>query len=323
MSEPPAQPISAPAPARSEPLWLVHLVRAANPIEPLRRFLDSYRLQPAGVEHRLVLLFKGFRDPAAADAHRDLAGELSFEEIHVSDEGFDLSAYRQAADTLAGGRYCFLNSNSRILAPGWLGHLDRALSLPGTGLVGASGSWASMLSYALFHVGLPSAYGRVYPDRAATLAAFQQLERQRTGSTASVSAPRRWLATALALAASLKGFERFPSQHVRTNAFVIDHDTLMRTTNPALRSKADSHRLESGRDGLTRQVQRLGLGTVVVDRRGRAHAPPDWPASETFWQGAQRGLLVGDNQTADYDSADAARRLLLARYAWGERAAPL
>jgi hypothetical protein len=321
MSARPAQPISTPA--RSEPLWLVHLVRATNPIEPLRRFLDSYRLQPAGVEHRLVLLFKGFQDPAAADAHRELAGKLSYEEIHVSDEGFDLSAYRQAAETLAGGRYCFLNSHSRILAPGWLGHLDRALSIPSTGLVGASGSWASMLSYALFHVGLPSVYGRVYPDRASTLEAFQQLDRQRTGSIASVSRPRRWLSTALALGAAFRGFERFPARHVRTNAFVIDHDTLMSTANPALRSKVHSHRLESGREGLTRQVQRLGLDAVVVDRRGHVYAPADWPASETFWQGAQRGLLVGDNQTADYDSADAALRLLLARYAWGHQAAPL
>lgn len=321
MSAPPSQSVSVRG--RSEPLWLVHLVRAANPIDPLGRFLDSYRLQPAGVEHRLVLLFKGFQNPAAAAAHRDLAGELSFEELHVSDEGFDLGAYRQTAETLAGGRYCFVNSYSRILAPGWLGHLDSALSRPDTGLAGASGSWASMLSYALFHVGLPSIYGRVYPDRATTLEAFQQLESQRTGSVASVGPLRRRVHTGLALAAAFKGFERFPARHVRTNAFVIDHDTLTSTPNPALRSKVHSHRLESGRDSLTCQVQRLGLDAAVVDRLGRVYAPEDWPASETFWQGAQRGLLVGDNQTADYDNAGAAQRLLLSRYAWGDRAAPL
>jgi hypothetical protein len=308
---------------RGGPLWLVHLVREANGIEPLRRFLDSYREQPAGVEHRLVLLFKGFQDPAAVRPHRRLADELAFEEIHVSDEGFDLTAYLQAAETLSDGRYCFVNSHSRILCPGWLDYLDRALSMPGTGLAGASGSWASLLSYALFHVGLPSVYGRVYPDRAATMEGFQQLDRQRMGSPAPLTPPRRWLHTAFALAATSRGFERFPAHHVRTNAFVIDHDTLMSTVHPAVRRKVHGHRLESGRHSLTRQVQRLGLGAVVVDRLGRAYTPEDWPASETFWQGNQRGLLVADNQTADYDSADAARRLLLARYAWGDRAAPL
>ncbi len=313
----------AAAPERGGTLWLVHLVREANGIEPLRRFLDSYREQPAGVEHRLVLLFKGFQDSAAARPHRLLAEELSFEEIHVSDAGFDLTAYLQAAQMLSDGRYCFVNSHSRILCPGWLGYLDRALSMPGTGLAGASGSWASLLSYALFHVGLPSIYGRVYPDRATTLEGFQQLDRQRTGAPAPLTPPRRWLHTALALAVTFRGFERFPAHHVRTNAFVIDHDTLMSMARPALRRKVHGHRLESGRHGLTRQVQRLGLGAVVVDRLGRAYVPEDWPASETFWQGAQRGLLVADNQTADYDSADAARRLLLSRYAWGDRAAPL
>src|SRR5665213_1673531 len=49
--EPPAG-VSAPC--------VVHLVRAANGIEPFRAFLESYVRHPAGLQHELVLLFKGF-----------------------------------------------------------------------------------------------------------------------------------------------------------------------------------------------------------------------------------------------------------------------
>ena len=40
---------------------LVHLVWAPLGPEALARFLDSYRHHPAGVEHRLLMVFNGFR----------------------------------------------------------------------------------------------------------------------------------------------------------------------------------------------------------------------------------------------------------------------
>ena len=41
-------------------LCLVHLARACNGIEPFRRFLDSYRDNPGGIDHDLLVVFKGF-----------------------------------------------------------------------------------------------------------------------------------------------------------------------------------------------------------------------------------------------------------------------
>lgn len=300
---------------------VVQLVWGPLGPEPLREFLTSYHRHPAGVPHDLVVLFNGV-EPSASDG---LLRELEHTDhrlISLERPVLDLTAYRQAAAMLSGSRYLFLNSHSRILADDWLAHMDRALDEPRVGIAAASGSWASMLSYALFQLGLPSAYGDVFGDRTATRRQFEQLHLERTGEAPSPDRIRQWLGTILSLAPMLSGFVRFPAHHLRTNAFAIDHDLFMRVSRSVARRKVQTHRLESGRNGFTRQVERQGLRAVVIDRAGRLYEHCDWPASETFWQGEQRGLLIADNQTDYYAQGDPQRRLLLARYAWGTRAAP-
>ena len=299
-------------------LCVVHLVRASNGLDPVREFLRSYRRHDAGSDHRLVFALKGFADEGSAGEHVALAGDLDPTPIHVLDRGFDLDAYAAVAQRLPCSRYCFLNSFSRVLADGWLAALDAAHA-GGTGLVGASGSWASMLSYSLFHLGLPSAYRRPFGPRAEAIRGFEALAAERTGVTPSGGLRHR-LGQARALLDMSIGFPSFPAAHVRTNAFLIARDVLGRLALAPGRRKVDAHRLESGRRSITAQVRGLGLRALVVDRGGRVYEPDDWPESETFWHGDQAGLLVADGQTDDYEHADASRRRLLSAFAWGERA---
>lgn len=126
-------------------LCVVHLARAQNGVEPFQRFLASYGANPAGIDHDLLVVLKGFERAADADAHRALLAPFPHATLSVSDEGFDITAYYAAVAHVA-GRYrafCFLNSYSEILAPGWLEMLHRNLGAPGVGLVGATGSWNS------------------------------------------------------------------------------------------------------------------------------------------------------------------------------------
>ena len=84
----------------------------------------------------------------------------------------------------------------------------------------------------------------------------------------------------------------------------------------------DAYRLENGRHNLTRQVQAMGLRTLVVARDGSRYDPEQWPLSRTLWQGDQEGLLVADNQTRSYAVGGLERRRLLSGFAWGPRADP-
>jgi len=122
---------------------VVHLVWAPLGAEPLRRFAASYRAHPAGLDHRLVLLFKGFGDDGPTAAHREAAAALDHAPMTYDRPTFDLPAYAAAAADLDAAHVCFLNSESVLVADGWLAALHDALRDPAVGAVGATGSYES------------------------------------------------------------------------------------------------------------------------------------------------------------------------------------
>jgi hypothetical protein len=308
---------------------VIHLVREANGVEPFRQFLASYARHPAGTEHELILLFKGFASPAATEEYVDLARESAARCIHVDDRGFDLNAYLEAARRLAPGVLCFINSYSRILHDGWLSTLHDAMNAPDVGMAGATGSWGSLRSYVRFDLGLRGPYATAFPDRAWARRRFREHTRQGTEgddrtphSHSRRSGIARRVRTAGALVDRCIGFGAFPAVHVRSNCFLIDRDRFLSLQTGRIDRKIHAYRLESGAHSITTQVRAQGLRTVLAGADGRIYEPDDWPASETFWQGDQRNLLVADNQTDDYERGSPDWRTVLSRYAWGAAAAP-
>jgi hypothetical protein len=303
-------------------LGVLHLVRKANGPEPLNRFLESYRACPAGCRHELVLVLKGFESQAEVEPYVALAADLDYRSISVADDGYDIGAYLAAVERLQFEAYCFLNSFSRVLVPGWLQHLTEPLTSAGVGIVGSSSSWGSIGSYARFMVGLGGPYGSVFSDRQDTNRAMARQEAARDPFAVKVSRLKRYSRSARALADQSHGFPRFPNPHIRTTGFMIRHDVLKTIRVASPKRKVDTYRLESGRAGITAQVRRLDLRTVVVGRDGAAHEPASWPESFTFWAGGQQNLLIADKQTDAYEYADRALRVILAGYAWGHGAPP-
>ncbi len=122
---------------------LFYLARGADAdhLASIRRFIQAYRSRPAGVDHELVVIFKGFASEGALDEARAEMAGIAFKEVHTGDETFDLGAYADAILRVNCERAAFLNTGSEPIASGWLGKLNAALGLPGMGLVGASGSF--------------------------------------------------------------------------------------------------------------------------------------------------------------------------------------
>ena len=112
-----------------------------------------------------------------------------------------------------------------------------------------------------------------------------------------------------------RGIPVFPNPHLRTNAFAARREQLMRVEWPALTSKLDALRFESGPQSLTRQLQRFGRA-VVAGRDGRAYDVDAWRESNTFRSGSEINLLVSDNRTREYLAASQAQREDLERRAW-------
>jgi hypothetical protein len=288
--------------------------------QPLASFLGSYRGHPAGAAHRLLVLFNGFRADDDLTPWHALLADVEHDEIRLEHPVLDLAAYREAAGRVTAERYCFLNSFAVVRADGWLEALEHALGAPGVGLVGASGSWGSIRSYNRFMLGLGGRYARVFDDRRETIATLTAVAARHDPSVQDGGhAPLHF---ARELLERSHGFGPFPAPHIRTSAFMLEGEVLRDLTVPELKHKADALRLESGRNSITAQVERRGLTSAVVGRNGCSYSSPEWPASETFWQADQGNLLIADKQTEDYERGDAAARVALSRYAWGEAAAP-
>ena len=113
-------------------------------------------------------------------------------------------------------------------------------------------------------------------------------------------------------------FPYFPNPHVRTNGFMIRHETMMSLHPRVTRTKSQAYRFESGKNGMTRQILRMGLTACVVGRNGVIYEMDDWKDSETFWIAQQANLLISDNQTRRYEVADARGRRVYSWFAWAE-----
>ena len=303
---------------------VVHLVRKANGLGALRGFADALRSHPPGIEHELVLAMKGFHSAEEAKPYLREVADLEPRTLFFSDRGFDLGVYFATAARLRRERYCFLNSNARPLVDGWLAMLNKALNRPGVGQVGATGAGASGHSWFTYSMGLPSAYRGLLPPlpTARELLLEVELEKQGKRRRSFAEMLHGRLKALLQMPEELFDFGAFPTVHLRPNSFMITHAILRELRLFVVLNKMDTYTIESGRESLTRQLEKLGRATLVVDRDGAVHPPERWGLSRTFWQSNQEHLLIADNQTLYYAHGDDARRRLLSRFAWGEHADP-
>lgn len=318
---------------------VVHLVWGPLGVEPLRAFLRSYHEHDAGAEHELVIVFNGVPRADGTPTPRMHRGartkyagvaipqreaflaelsDIPHRLIELERPVQDLPAYAMAAEGLPYERLCFLNSHSAILAPRWLAKLSAGLDQPRAGVVAATGSWASLGSWVLYALMLPSPYRGVLPGRRAAKAQFLTIDAEREDSRSMLDR----LKELPAIPEQLIRFGGFPAPHLRTNGFMIERRLLRDLRMARITRKMDAYALESGRNNITRQVRRHGLRALVVARDGETYACERWPDSGTFWQRQQEGLLIADNQTRFYASGPPPRRRVLAAFAWGERGDP-
>lgn len=303
----------------AEPVVAVYLAWAPLGAGTVQRFAESYRAHAAGVDHRLVVVFNGYEGDRRSrlNSARAAFEGIAHEEVVLAEPILDLAAYRVAAGRLGTSRCCFLNSYSTILGPNWLAHLNRALDLPGAGLVGASGSWASHRSYARYVLRLGGPYAGVFSDRRAALRALVASQQHEAPDRQPRPAVSRHLEAVRTLPEWFRGFGPFPVRHIRTTGFMVAADMLVSILNAPLRTKMDTYRVESGLASLSAQVEAAGLRLFVVGRDARHFGSEEWAESRTFWRADQENLLVADRQTMGFTRSDDAQRRVLSGLAWG------
>lgn len=314
-------------------IGVVYLCRFAEGDRPVRRFLDSYRACPAGLDHDLYVIFKGFTNAEALTVAQALFGGLSIYSIELEDKGYDIGSYFAAARLVANRRLIFFNTFAELLVDGWLKKFDDALSLPGVGLVGATGSWQSpkslylaRLKRALHWVAHPLAYLNYLSGfRADRLGANDTRAHPRTGTAGETIQPdesrisRRFsssLYDLLRFDHYLIDYYPYPNPHIRTTAFMIERDRFLALKVPSFRTKSNVYKFESGWQSLTQQILKQDLRAIVVGRDGRVYEAGDWKSSSTYWIDQQANLMVADNRTRDYSEGSPQIRAQLQACAW-------
>lgn len=268
---------------------VVHLVRNKNGIEPFRNFLASYLRNAAGVEHELLILYKGFNQEADIVPYEELLGVVPHTFIMITDFGFDLRSYFIAAEKCISKHYCFLNSFSVILDKDWLLKLYKHISRPGVGIVGATGSWGSIFP------------GKISSKKNISL--WKKLMRP--------------LALTVLRPYFSMYFDHFPNYHIRTNNFMIARDVFLKINRGVMLTKLHTYRLESGKCSITKQVEQMGLKPIVVGKDGEGYEKHRWDISNTFRRGEQKNLLISDNQSRKYDEEDLNWKQKWESFTWG------
>ena len=289
-------------------ICVVHLVRAQNGIGPLKDFLESYKPNPGGKEHDLIIIFKGFEREGPPQEYRLMLKPFKYKVLKVRDEGFDITAYFAVTRNFEYEYYCFLNSFSVILDAEWLLKMYQHITSEGVGVVGATGSYQSLF--------LGVDQWRSIIQKAIPKSRYPKLRRFWIGRLDWTV--RYWL----------KGwwfrcyFSRFPNYHIRSNAFMVRNEVIKKIVCPKIRNKMDAYKCESGRTSITNQVIKLGKRVLVIGKDGLAYEKEDWWRSNTFRRDNQENLLISDNQTRAYASSELAQKVFLSYSAWGENSSP-
>lgn len=267
---------------------LIYLARGKDTSwESFERFFSSYRSQPAGLEHDLVVVIKGWDDVERLTRFKALCADIVSSFLELPDDGYDWGAYFRAAEALECETLCFLNTHSEILRPDWLRILQDGLRLSETGAVGCTGSWESMLPSLNHMLGyfLLGSY------------TFRNL--------------LRWCA-------DHRHFPCYPNPHLRSNAFLLRRSALLAFAKErgVPQSKVEAYRLESGYAGLTRFLVKQGIPPKLAGADGNYYSMPEWSGSRTFRQTDCGNLLVADNQTRDFAGRPAEEKAIFMASTW-------
>lgn len=210
-------------------IGVLYLARAADGTASFKQFVNSYSACPGGVDHDLWIALKGFPSERAIADYIGSAPAVAFKRIDVPNHGFDIGSYWHAARRLD-GRYqylCFLNTHSELLDRNWLQYMYRRASLEEVGAVGASGSYESL-----------------YP-----------VEIGQTGNAnVSICGTLGAIKRRITLWQQRMSYPPFPNPHLRTNAIMLQWQTMRRVWPRLVYNKQAALRFESGAHSLTNRI---------------------------------------------------------------------
>ncbi len=272
---------------------VVHLIREKNGIEPFKLFLNSYFKNKSGIEHDILFVFKKNALNSDLKIYKNLVKEIPHKFLVIEDKGFDIDTYFLVAKKTDYKYYVFLNSFSIIHSQNWLLKMYTYISKYNIGLVGASGSMQSICP----NINLKEF---LYQKKFFKIKNFF-----------------KYVFLLFLYPFLFYFYGKFPNPHIRTNAFMISRNDFLKIDFGRFLFKFQTWYFESGRNSLTKQVEKNGKKVVIVGDDFKSYEKKQWEKSNTFWNNDQGNLLISDNQSRKYKYANKELRILFKNSAWG------
>jgi glycosyltransferase involved in cell wall biosynthesis len=324
-----------------------YLARLKEGFPAFDAFAQSLRKHPAGLDHDLIIICKGFERRSEFAVVSAIFKGIPHQITTVDDDiGQDIHSYKAAATRFPHTYACFMNTFTELKSDDWLKKLFDALSLPRVGMVGATASFESLNnSYQLIHTVqlLSSARARhdqemqrsfkwilgsaVYPTKPTLKSRYRRCRRfigdilynRPAISELLPDCQREWAKV------SAKGspfhfaaqYPQFPNPHIRSNVFMLRRVEMVSMALTEGDPKLAGCAFESSADGLSARILQRGERLLLVGANGKAYDIPEWMNSGCFRSRDQENLLATDNQTRAFDSFSNAERETHRMLAWG------
>jgi glycosyltransferase involved in cell wall biosynthesis len=327
-----------------------YLARLKEGFSHFAEFAQSIRNHPAGLDHDLIIICKGFTRRSEFAVISGIFKGIPYQITEVDDDiGQDIHSYHAAAARFPHTYACFINTFTQIRSDDWLKKLFDAMSLPRVGMVGATASFESLNnSYELLHTvgwlaNAPTRFDRklyqsFYWVIASSIGATAHRLRSRYRGYRGI---RRFIGDILynrpsiseildrprnewARVSSKDGafhfaaqYPQFPNPHIRSNVFMLRREDIVQMPLVDGDQKLAGCAFESGSDGLSARMLKRGERLMMVGANGQAYDVPEWVNSGCFRSKEQENLLATDNQTRVFESYSELERKIVRTMAWG------
>jgi len=266
-------------------ICVFYLFRKSDEWQKAIDFIDSYRAIASGADHDIKIVLKG------ESSNKKLLGHISklkINYVEIPDVGRDIYSYVLLSKLFNYKFLVFLNSHSKILQEDWLYMLINPFEKSSTGIVGATGSYASHTSIA-----------------------YENLNKSGLGWDLLKKIIIFYILRLL--------FPKFPNPHIRTNAFAIKRDAFLslKFNMTFLKTRLGSYAAESGYKSICNQLSAKKMDSILVGLNYQVSIMDDWRSNNIFWDGGQVKLIISDNQTRKYEKGSNSDRIFFKKIAWG------
>jgi hypothetical protein len=273
------------------------------------RFFESYKKYPAGYEHKLVIIRKGFQDYEKEwkQWERQLDG-ISFELRSYPDEHFFFGYIRLVMEDYPDHYILSCVSSSEILVDNWLYLFMKHAR--NNRILGHCGCYQSVAGDEISHAtkdGIKKIISKIRRLISFKYSIKQMLINRRNNNKLKLYASELYYP--------------FPNPYLRTSVFMVPPRLLSAIYWPtvdSIQTKYDDYLFESSKYGLSVQALYMGYDLLVVGRDGTAYNIPEWKFSGTFRSKGQYNLIIGDHYTADYNSASLEQKKIFEDLTYGK-----